>query len=304
MQIVCNGDGRPSTQIWHTDTHHNNKPNANLVTFGIALDDISYEMGPLEVYLKSNSIYEINNGLLYSKYDIRLKELDGEIDDGIKYQTDESLCEALKFKKVSCISNKGDLIIWSSKVYHRGGKNTFKKRPIFYFTLMGKGTSPNGATYSLLHKDKLNQNLININLEWYLNNSNKQKVPIVVYEDILPLNLLNKTIKTIKNDINKSKNSKIYLSRDNTLASNERWINLYSKPNDIFEECVLNIAYHDLYNTLPSNISNSIIGVSWRLILNTNDIFHYDSDESSDYVIDGTPITLLHFWPIFDRPWS
>jgi hypothetical protein len=280
-------------QIWHADTHYNNKSDANLITFGIALDDISYDMGPLEVYLKSNSIYEINNGLLYSKYNIRLKELEGEIEDGIKYQTDESLCEALKFEKVSCVSNKGDLIIWSSKVYHRGGKNTFKKRPIFYFTLMGKGKPPKGATYSLLKKDKFKNNINNINninLEWYLTNSNKNKVPIVIYEDILPLNLLNKTIQTIQNDINKSKNNNIYLSRDNTLATNERWININSKPNDIFEECVLNIAYHDLSNTLPSNISKSVVGVSWRLILNTNNIYHYDSDEYCDYVIDGTPI--------------
>ena len=144
-------------QIWHKDTYYKNKnknKDGNLISFGIALDDINKEMGPLEVYLKSNSIYEQDNGFLYSKYNIKLRQLDGEIDNGIRYQSDEALCNALKFKKKQCISNKGDLVIWSSKVYHRGGKNVLKKRPVFYFSLLGSGNAPNGATYSLLTKDK------------------------------------------------------------------------------------------------------------------------------------------------------
>ena len=48
------------------------------------------------------------------------------------------------FKHVKTTCKKGSLIIWSSKVIHRGGQNYGnKKRPIFYFTLLGdNGENP------------------------------------------------------------------------------------------------------------------------------------------------------------------
>jgi ectoine hydroxylase-related dioxygenase (phytanoyl-CoA dioxygenase family) len=70
-------------------------------------------------------------------------------DDDIKY----GLCEHIysktpkidkKYKHVKCDCKKGSLVMWSSKVFHRGGQNYGDKdRPIFYITLMGdNGKNP------------------------------------------------------------------------------------------------------------------------------------------------------------------
>lgn len=130
-------------QIWHSDTKYSSDNDGNLVSFGIALDDITSDMGPLEVYLKSNKLY---------KDDIFVPDdhLFGDIDDGLKKQNDEELCKRMNLQKVKCCCKKGSLVIWSSKVIHRGGQNTSnKKRPVFYFSLLGKGDRPEGSTYSI-----------------------------------------------------------------------------------------------------------------------------------------------------------
>ena len=140
-------------QIWHQDTEYDEK-DGDLVSFGLALDDLTPDMGPLEVYLKSHKIYDRfdelceEHGLLDDNYD-----LNDEITNGIKKQPTEDLCKILNFKKGICSCKKGSLIIWSSKIIHRGGKNKKKMRPIFYFSLLGKGRKPNGSTYSLLGKE-------------------------------------------------------------------------------------------------------------------------------------------------------
>ena len=140
-------------QIWHQDTEYNKK-DGNLVSFGLALDDITPDMGPLEIYLESNKIYKDyddlceEHGLSDDKYN-----LNDKIDDGIKKQPSEDLCKILKFKKGICSCSKGSLIIWSSKIIHRGGENKKKMRPIFYFSLLGKGKKPEGSTYSLFGKE-------------------------------------------------------------------------------------------------------------------------------------------------------
>lgn len=139
-------------QVWHSDTNHKSSKDANLISFGVALDDITDEMGPLEVYLESNSIYTESQKLA-DMYKIRADELNGDYDDGLKYQAIESLCNKMRFKKVSCACPKGSLVIWSSKVVHRGGENLLKERPVYYFSLMGSGMAPHGATYSLKSKD-------------------------------------------------------------------------------------------------------------------------------------------------------
>ena len=130
-------------QIWHTDTLYSSDDDGNLVSFGIALDDINQDMGPLEVYLKSNKLYK-NDDIMSDEH------LFGDDDDGLKRQYDEEFCKRMNLQKVHCSCKKGSLIIWSSKVIHRGGKNTSnKERPVFYFTLLEKGNKPNGSTYSL-----------------------------------------------------------------------------------------------------------------------------------------------------------
>jgi hypothetical protein len=130
-------------QGWHTDTAFSSE-SADLISFAIALDDISSTMGPLEVFLESNKVHK----------SITEKNSFSTIDRFMK------LKKQMNFKKVKCICKKGSLIIWSSKVVHRGSANIHKKRPVFYFSLMGKGKPPFGATYSLKSKDKLKKNYI------------------------------------------------------------------------------------------------------------------------------------------------
>ena len=144
------------------------------------------------------------------------------------------------------------------------------------------------------HKSKITSIIYNkkTKLKWYIQDKKDKPSPLVTYENILPLNLLNTIINVINTDLLNKSDFK--LSRDNNLMNNERWINLYEKPKDIFEECVLNIAYNDISKTLPKNISKSIKGVSWRVIINNNNIFHFDSDEDLDYLIrEASIITPL-----------
>jgi ectoine hydroxylase-related dioxygenase (phytanoyl-CoA dioxygenase family) len=140
-------------QIWHTDTHHTSKDEGNLVSFGIALDNITDDMGPLEVYLGSNKMYNQDKYSLMEKNNVKEDNLENMFDDGSKYQSLEELCRKLNYKKQKCICTKGSLVIWYSKVVHRGGANKNKKRPVFYFSLLGTGTTPEGATYSLKRKN-------------------------------------------------------------------------------------------------------------------------------------------------------
>lgn len=135
-------------QVWHADTNYSSNYEGNLISFGIALDKITPNMGPLEVYLRSNKIYKSKNNL-FEQFNVEGDELNGDYDDGMKKQPTELLCKNLKLEKGTCSCERGSLVIWSSKVIHRGGKNTHKKRPVFYFSLLGKGKIPNGATYSL-----------------------------------------------------------------------------------------------------------------------------------------------------------
>lgn len=146
-------------QIWHSDTNFISNNEGNLVSFGIALNDITPQMGPLEIYLESNNIYK-NIDHLIDKFNIDTEDnLNGNYDDGIKKQPIEDLCKILKFKKKKCSCQKGSLIIWSSKIIHRGGANNEKKRPVFYFSVLGEGEKPYGATYSLKNNTEYIQKL-------------------------------------------------------------------------------------------------------------------------------------------------
>ena len=129
-------------QNWHTDTAFKSE-SADLISFAIALDNIESNMGPLEIFLESTKVHKSIANTHEFNIDLFKK-----------------LRKQMNFKKVKCICKKGSLIIWSSKVVHRGSANIHKKRPVFYFSLMGKGKPPFGATYSLKSIDKLKKNYV------------------------------------------------------------------------------------------------------------------------------------------------
>jgi hypothetical protein len=133
-------------QQWHTDIALGKKSEigAELISFGIALDDISPYMGPLEVFLGSNKLFTTFTNYTH----------------GFLWDSFKKVSKKLNLQKVKCCCKKGSLVIWSSKVVHRGSANIHKKRPVFYFSLMGKGKPPFGATYSLKSKDKLKKNYV------------------------------------------------------------------------------------------------------------------------------------------------
>jgi len=110
-------------------------------------------MGPLEIFLESNKVYK-NIDNLINQYKIKPDNLKDENHDGILYQIFEKIGHTLFYKKL-CNCKKGSLVIWSSKIIHRGGANYKKRRPVFYFSLQGNGAKPYGATYSLLENKQI-----------------------------------------------------------------------------------------------------------------------------------------------------
>ena len=130
------------SQRFHIDGMMDHKDDA--FTFGIALDDITEDMGPLEYYIGSHKIASIN--LLDSiadKYNI------SDDSDDIHGK----VCEALNFKKKKCVCKKGSLIIWSWKVVHRGTRNKNKLRPVFYFSIKNNNCFADGIKYYLKKKN-------------------------------------------------------------------------------------------------------------------------------------------------------
>jgi hypothetical protein len=116
----------------------------NVFTFGIALDDITKEMGPLEYYLTSHKISDPQifdqlvekNNILWEDYYSEDEEFDDPT-DGLTYNTYQEVCNKLNLPKKICTCKKGSVVIWSWNGIHRGTGNTQKTRPVFYFSLMG-----------------------------------------------------------------------------------------------------------------------------------------------------------------------
>tara|TARA_B100001287_G_scaffold276399_1_gene287078 strand:+ start:81 stop:1052 length:972 start_codon:yes stop_codon:yes gene_type:complete len=150
-------------QPWHTDHEYienkDNKEPSNIVTFGIALDKVTQDMGPLELYAGSNNIWKQSKehrNSLYKKYNINMDDSTGnDYVDGLKTQALEELCKKMDLKKMSLTSDKGSLVAWSNRACHRGGGNILKRRPVFYFSLSGKGYIPDYTTYFLKRYDNL-----------------------------------------------------------------------------------------------------------------------------------------------------
>ncbi len=118
-------------QPWHRDINLESGY-GNMITIGVALDDITENMGPLELYPKTTQVNDSKINDLFLKN---------------KYQKKKMICQ------------KGDLIIWDSKIIHRGGKNISSSiRPLFYFSFLeGNKPKPRDATYSLksIYKGKI-----------------------------------------------------------------------------------------------------------------------------------------------------
>jgi len=138
---------KAGNQPWHRDIELKDDY-ANMITIGIALDDIDEEMGPLELYSKSMDIPD--------KLLVKLKD---------KYNN--NYLENLKYKKKKFICKKGSIVIWNSKIIHRGSENFSNTiRPLFYFSFL-EGDKPmqQGPTYSLKsnYKHKIYINELNNN---------------------------------------------------------------------------------------------------------------------------------------------
>lgn len=150
-------------QVWHTDTGLDKINDieelkySNNISIGVALEDIDETLGPLEailgthklnhdkidMLLKTDNIFEnydidtnIEKTCIHKNYDIKRGLCKSSIEELLKLDN--------RYKYVKCICKKGSLVIWSSKVFHRGGANDgIKDRSVFYITLMGNdGQNP------------------------------------------------------------------------------------------------------------------------------------------------------------------
>jgi ectoine hydroxylase-related dioxygenase (phytanoyl-CoA dioxygenase family) len=163
-------------QSWHTDTildkinKNEEDKYANFITVSLSLNDIDESNSPLEGYLDTHKLtYDVINEKL-KKYNISEKYDEIFLDKNCKYYNNNEkrgLCENYglvelnniekKYKHVKCVSPKGSLTIWSSKIFHRGGANTGNiNRNIFYFSLIGNnGVNPVDYDTSLEEHKKL-----------------------------------------------------------------------------------------------------------------------------------------------------
>lgn len=108
-----------TNQPWHSDTNRYDNEAAPMITVAIALTDIHDDLAPLQVMLGSHT----------------------------------SFLSMFLGPKLKMTCKKGDVIIWDSRIYHRGTANLTRSlvRPLFYFSLTSThGKKPMGSTYSML----------------------------------------------------------------------------------------------------------------------------------------------------------
>lgn len=131
-------------QEWHTDTNPTCVTDANIISIGVCLKDIGSDMGPLHVFPKTNRILCFKNNYKSTELINMLFEYFCKIFNSMIY-----LFYAISPCECTCF--QGSLIFWSSKVLHRGSKNTSNSsRPMFYISLMEPNKNiPKGPTYSL-----------------------------------------------------------------------------------------------------------------------------------------------------------
>ncbi len=178
-------------------------------------------------------------------------------------------------------------------------------------------------TRSSIQDDNNNSN---DNNSHHSNNNSNQGSPLVTIHDILPHEIVSKIVKELKSStqiishLNGQKEHQCILKRDELPCSNERWIDFNvkgllleeqpekttgdvrsninnfepAKPRDIFEQAVIEIAKKDVTKVLKPHIAKHVMGVSWRVLVTKsgqiNSIFHYDTDEDTEYVIPSIPL--------------
>lgn len=120
-------------QDWHRDVPYD-PTKSRLLSIGIALQDVTESMGPLEVVKKTHlTTDEISKNM-----------------------------ERVRAEKMVC--TKDDLIVWDSSVHHRGSRNTSDTtRVMVNVTFASDGELPEGSTYSLLPRYKSGNNFPRIN---------------------------------------------------------------------------------------------------------------------------------------------
>lgn len=178
------------------------------------------------------------------------------------------------------------------------------------------------STRSIQDDDNNNSNDTN---NHHHNNTN-QGSPLVTIHNVLPHEIVSKIVKELKSSTqiishpNGQKEHRCILKRDELPCSNERWIDFNvkgllieeqpgkttsdcrsninnfepAKPRDIFEQAVIEIAKIDVTKILKPHIAKHVMGVSWRVLVTKsgqiNSIFHYDTDEDTEYVIPSIPL--------------
>jgi ectoine hydroxylase-related dioxygenase (phytanoyl-CoA dioxygenase family) len=111
-------------QEWHRDNSYD-PAEARLLSIGIALQDITSAMGPLEVVKGTHTTTK-------------------DVSDDMEERFGE---------KMTC--SRDDIVAWVSSVHHRGsGNSSNEPRVVMLFTVASDGPLPDGSTYALLKKYK------------------------------------------------------------------------------------------------------------------------------------------------------
>eukprot|EP00192_Tetraselmis_astigmatica_P020724 CAMPEP_0117654604 /NCGR_PEP_ID=MMETSP0804-20121206/3832_1 /TAXON_ID=1074897 /ORGANISM="Tetraselmis astigmatica, Strain CCMP880" /LENGTH=300 /DNA_ID=CAMNT_0005460895 /DNA_START=212 /DNA_END=1111 /DNA_ORIENTATION=- len=127
LSALCVDPGAAAQQL-HPDTRIvPGQDQAGLITAFMALQDITPDMGPTEVLLRSHTA-EVHQTLSASS--ISAASL--------------ALVQPVPLQA-------GDVLLMDSRLWHRGGANTSsQRRSLMYVTLKVPGNTPPGSTYSLL----------------------------------------------------------------------------------------------------------------------------------------------------------
>lgn len=130
-------------QNWHRDVESQDiANNGKLFTVGVALDDISSDMGPLQLIPKSHRIDALIDAINQRDCHDSMANFCGYFHDQAQYR--DWTCR------------RGDVLVWDATLLHRsGGNRSGRMRGIYYFSLLFKTAEvPSGSTHSLMRKYK------------------------------------------------------------------------------------------------------------------------------------------------------
>ena len=142
-------------QPWHRDVAKKDIKNDGSYFFvGVAVSDITEDMGGLEVVPKSNY-----KGAFIPKTKTYGDRVESKLDQIDCHDHFENVCghfnnDNVKYTRITC--PKGSLVLWDSTVVHRSGMNMSRNmRKMFYFSLLFKTIQkPKGGTNSIKQKYK------------------------------------------------------------------------------------------------------------------------------------------------------